>query len=295
MEVTPYILYTNIYTLEGSEPKTNKYVDMYLLWLTNIIKYANLQKTDSCMTFMDEQTYTYLNMDNTDKNTLFQLLKKQINNFIIIKYPVPKTHKEGMLRKYGVDMILEHTKPIESQHPIYMYLDIDVLIVRDIRTLILQNDNISNPNTKLFLRDEQQSIDHPNYYGNLITEADKQLIKDHNIKLPGFSAGIFGWQNNSSIKQFFNHLLHLALESDKEFYTIEQPFFNAALFHSMFYSSIKFTFVVMSQSQIAQNVIGAHVYPSCVLVNYCGEPGDQVLHWNKMYHQLLVQFLFQNK
>ena len=293
---TPYVLYTNIYTLEGCEPKDNKYIDMYFLWLTNIIKYANLQKTDVCVTFMDEKTYTYLNVLKTEKGKLFQTLKKQINTFVIIKYTSPSNHKEGMLRKYAVDMMLEYTKPIQEQNPVYMYLDVDVLIVKDIRSLILFLDTMPvTDKTTIFLRNESNPISHPDYFGQLMTDADKQLLIDRNVQLPGFSAGIFGWQNNANINQFLNHVLTLALSDDKKLYTIEQPFFNAALFHYMFSDSTKFTFLVMSSEQISQNLIGAHLTPSNVLVNYCGEPGDQSLHWDKLYHQLLVQLLFTPK
>ena len=298
MSSTPYVLYTNIYTLEGSEPKHNKYLDMYFLWLANIIKYGNIQKTDVVVTYMDEETYTYLNVTKTEKNRLFQVLKKQIDTFVIIKYPVPPNHKEGMLRKYAVDMMLDYTKPIHDKFPIYMYLDVDVLVVKDIRKLTLQIeivDTSSPDKTTLFLRNESNPITHPDYFGQLMTSEDKQLLIDRNIALPGFSAGIFGWRNNIVIKEIFNMVLRLALESDKTFYTIEQPFFNAALFHYMFYDQTKFMFLIMSRTQIAQNVIGAHVSPTNVLVNYCGEPGDQSIHWDKLYHQLLAQLLFTEK
>lgn len=295
---TPYILYTNIYTLLDSEPKYNKYIDMYFLWLANIIKYGNIQKTDVFVTYMDEETYKYLNVSKTEKNTLFQTLKKQIDKFVIIKYPVPSNHKEGMLRKYAVDMMLECTKPIHEQHPVYMYLDVDVLVVNDIRKLTLQIENVTTfapDKTTLFLRNESNPITHPNYFGDLMTDADRQLLKDSKMQLPGFSAGIFGWQNNIAIKDFLNLILTLAFKSDNTFYTIEQPFFNAALFHYMFYDTTKFVFFVVSRTQIAQNVIGAHLSPTNVLVNYCGEPGDQSFHWDKLYHQLLSQLLFSEK
>jgi hypothetical protein len=292
----PYVLYTNVYTLEGSEPKHNKYIDMYLLWLANIIKYAKFQKTDICVTYMDEETYKYLDVIKSEKNTLFQTLKKQIDKFVIIKYPVPSNHKDGMLRKYAVDMMLDYTKPIHEQNPIYMYLDVDVLVVKDIRKLTLNVENMSSADkTTLFLRGESNPITHNDYYGQLMTDADKQLLIDRKIMLPGFSAGIFGWQNNTNIKQILNLVLSLAIKDDKKLYTIEQPYFNAALFHYMFHDSMKITCVVMSRLQILQNAVGAHLSPSSVLVNFCGEPGDQSLHWDKLYNQLLTQLLFTAK
>jgi hypothetical protein len=287
----PYVLYTNIYTLEGKDPKTNKYVDMYLLWLTNLIKYATFQKTDVCVTFMDEETHKYLNVDKSEKFNIYQTLKRKIEKFVIIKYPPPKTHKEGMLRKYSVDVMLEYTKPMNALKPIYMYLDIDVLIVKDIRKLDVTHE-LKDDRTSLFLRTESNAFEHSDYFGELMTDEDKGFLTEKKLKLPGFSAGIFGWQNNIHIREFLNCILRQAIESTKEFYTIEQPFFNAALFKYMFKENSKFSFVIMSRASIGHNVIGAHLSPTNVLVNYCGEPADESLHWSKMYHQLIMQLLY---
>ena len=289
----PFIIYTNIYTLEGKDPKTNKYVDMYLLWLTNAIKYGNLKPTDVCVTFMDEATYAYLNVNPSETFNIYQTLKPKFEKFVTIKYAPPKTHKEGMLRKYSVGDMLDYTKPIHNLNPIYMYLDIDVLIVKDIRTLKLSHP-FNADRTSIFLRSESNSFEHPDYFGNLMMETDKAFLDEKQLKLPGFSAGIFGWQNNIHIREFLNYIVRLALDSNKEFYTIEQPFFNAALFKYMCNenSNSKFTFVIMSRVSIGHNVIGAHLSPTNVLVNYCGEPADESLHWAKMYHQLLTQLLY---
>lgn len=280
--MVPFVLYSNIYTLKDRDAKTNKYIDMYLLWLTNIIKYANLQKTDMCFTYMDEETYMVI-----QKNDLFRFLQTQIRNFTIIKYPQPSTHKEGMLRKYIVDPILHHTR---DQNPIYMYLDIDVLIVKDIRTMKMEFNE--NPQlTKLFLYSEMNTIEHGNYYGHLMTDKDKELLRSTNKQLPGFSAGIFAWQNNIHICEFFNTVLELAFKHHGDLYTIEQPFFNAAIFkYIMEVHQEKIVFDRMDNNSIGYNEIGAHL-GSFVLVNFCGEPGDQTLHWNKMYCQLILQLL----
>jgi hypothetical protein len=286
----PFIIYTNMYTLEGKDPKTNKYVDMYLLWLTNLIKYSKFQKTDICVTFMDEETHKYLNVNKSEKFNIYQTLKHKFHKFIIIKYPPPKTHKEGMLRKYSVDVMLDYTASMQTLNPIYMYLDIDVLIVNDIRKLNITNF-LKDDRTSLFLRTESNKIEHSDYFGDLMTEEDKTFLIENKIRMPGFSAGIFGWQNNIHIRDFLNYILKQALESNKEFYTIEQPFFNAALFHYILKDNSKFLLVIMSRDSIGHNVIGAHLIPDVVLVNYCGEPTDESLHWTKMYHQMLIQMI----
>ncbi len=240
---------------------------------------------------MDEETHNYLNVDKSETFNIFQSLKRKIEKFVIIKYPPPKTHKEGMLRKYSVDIMLEYTKPMNALNPIYMYLDIDVLIVKDIRKLNLTHELKPN-RTSIFLRSESNTFEHSDYFGELMTEEHKTFLLENKLKLPGFSAGIFGWQNNIHISEFLNFILRQAIESAKEFYTVEQPFFNAALFNYMFKDNSKFSFVIMSRTSIGHNVIGVHLSPNVVLANYCGEPADESLHWSKMYHQLLTQLLY---
>lgn len=52
--ISPIILYTNLFTLYGSNEKTNKYIDIYYVWLLYIIKYAKL---NDCST--DKEYYEY--------------------------------------------------------------------------------------------------------------------------------------------------------------------------------------------------------------------------------------------
>jgi hypothetical protein len=286
-----YVIYTNVYTLEGKDPSTNKYVDMYLLWLANIYKYANFQKDDLCVTFIDEETYRCLNVTVSEKYNTFQSIKGKLK-IAFIKYPVPKTHKQGMLQKYSVNTMLEYTEDKHAaENPVYMYLDVDVLIVNDIRKLDVSHKT-SPDKTSLFLSTEFSTIDHPNYYGALITDEEKEFLKSNNINLPGFSAGVFGWQNNKHIRELFEYVLYRAHESKQDFYTIEQPFFHAGLFQYMFRDIKKFLFKIMNPDEIGHNTIGAHKSSVMVLSNYCGEPANESVHWAKMYHQLLTQFVY---
>jgi hypothetical protein len=76
-----------------------------------------------------------------------------------------------------------------------MYLDIDVLIVKDIRKLNLTHQ-LKDDRTSIFLRSESNQFEHSDYYGELMTDEDKAFLNEKKLKLTGFSAGIFGWQNN---------------------------------------------------------------------------------------------------
>jgi len=58
--ISPIILYTNLFTLYGCNEKTNKYIDMYYVWLLYIIKYAKLNDSDYCITLIDNVTFSYI-------------------------------------------------------------------------------------------------------------------------------------------------------------------------------------------------------------------------------------------
>ena len=189
--------------------------------------------------------------------------------------------------------MLEHTKSFEHLNPIYLHLDIDVLVVNDIRKLNFINSGASaHPDrTTIFLRSEE-TITGDNYFGALMTDEDKLLLEANGTpNFPGFSAGIFGWMNNKYIKEYFHYILTYALRTEKLLYTVDQPFFNAAVFQFIFKTPGYFNFVVLDDNSIGHNIIGAHMLPSVVLTNFCGEPGIESVHWNKMFYQLILQTL----
>ena len=275
------IIYTNLFTLKGKECSKNKYIDMYFIWLLYIIKYANLQQNDKCITLVDNITYNYIKL-----NPLFLLLIGRINNFNIIEYEQPDSIKQGMLERFKINNILNLTN-IHSAY--YLYIDIDVLIVNNIRNIFKQNS--INDTATLFLKPEEHILG-GNYYGELASEDDKQQISIRCPTMPGFTSGIFGWTSNSTnITDFFNFIIKTANESDKELYTIDQPFFNAAVFHYMFKKIGIFKFNILSPNIVGHNIFTTQAQSDTVLLNFCGIPGNDRFHWDKILTQLCLSLL----
>jgi hypothetical protein len=270
------IIYTNLFTLKGKECSKNKYIDMYFIWLLYIIKYANLQQNDKCITLVDNSTYNHI------KNSLlFNFLKQKINNFNIIEYDQPDSIKQGMLERFKINNILN------SEY--YIYLDIDVLIINNIRNIFKQNPINDTPT--LFLKPEEHIL-RGNYYGELASEDDKQQISIRCPTMPGFTSGIFGWTSNSTnITDFFNFIIKTANESNKDLYTIDQPFFNAAVFHYMFKKIGIFKFNILSHNIVGHNIFTTQAQSDTVLLNFCGIPGDDKFHWDKILTQLCITAL----
>lgn len=282
----PIVLFANIFTIENRDVTKNKYIDMYYVWLNNIIKYGKLQSQDYCITFVDEITMKYM-----ADSTVFKFLVSKISNCYFIKYRQPKNIKEGIMKRYDIEEIQEITKSIEHKNPIYFHLDIDVLIVNDIHKLF--KESYCNEETTIFLKPEfYWDFFNGCYYGELATEEDKELIRSRNVKMPGFSAGIFGWCNSKNIAKYFNFIKNMAKTVDRELFTVEQPFFCGAIFNYFFKEQGIFKFVLFNNENVVENPnISNGISEKIVLINYCGMPGDERLHWDKMLLQLIYQNL----
>jgi hypothetical protein len=274
------ILYTNIFTLKDKDVKHNRYIDMYYVWLYNIIKYKCLDKNDICITLVDSITYNTIL-----ENEPFRDFKKIIPNLLFIEYPQPENIKEGILQRYNIDRIMKYTNNIVN--PYYMHLDVDVLPFKNLRELF--KEPINNNKTTIYISPELKLLSN-DYYGELITEDDMEILRNKKmLDMPGFSAGIFGWTNSKDIQHFFRFILEKARTTDKPLYTVEQPFFNSAIFHYLFKEIGIFNFILQDKNKISINEIGGNNNKSTVLINFCGVPGDDSLHWNK----ILFQYFFQ--
>lgn len=286
----PIVLFTNLFTLENKCVNQNKYIEIYHIWLNNIIKYGKLQDKDYCISFIDEVSYKYIS-----ERIIFRKLVSMIRNCHFIIYKQPKTIKEGIMKRYEIEHILKITENINSLNPNYLYLDVDVIVVNDISKLF-QNETHPNKTTIYLKADTNWEFLNGMFYGELATNEDKEILKSRNIKLPGFSAGIFGWNNSYEVKQYFDFIRNKALVTSKVLYTVEQPFFNAAVFNYFFKDVGKFNFNILDNNKIKINVLFdkftlSNEYNKVVLIDFCGEPGDDSLHWGKIFSQLLLQDL----
>jgi hypothetical protein len=276
----PVVVYTNLFTLPGRDVKLNKYIDMYYVWLFNLFKYGSLRPTDYCVTFIDDVTFEYIK-----KSQIFKMISNQLPNFTVIKYKQPANIKGGIMKRYDIEEILELT--YSARDPIYLYLDIDVLVMNDIHKLF---KNQNKDRTTLYLRTEGVITNHL-YYGDLMSEDDKQLLVNNHMELmPGFSAGIYGWHNSKDILDFFSYIKNLAAKTEKELYTVEQPFFNAAVFNYFFKKPI-FNISLFNKDEVIDNTMIKPSETKIILVNFCGIPGDEVFHWDKILLQLFIQSL----
>jgi len=276
---SPVVIYTNLFTLEGRDEKKNKYIVMYYVWLLYIIKYAHLTESDQCITQIDSVTFAHIKT-----SLLFNMLSKRIPNFKVVEYNQPRNIKDGILQRYYMNGIVDSSNTLSY----FIHLDIDVLVINNIRNMF-KND-LDNNGTTIYLRPEEHILG-SNYYGELASDEDKALIMSKCPNLPGFSAGIFGWKNSKDIDDFFKFILAKAKETDKELYTVEQPFFNAAVFNYFFKKIGIFRFNILSPNIVGHNIFSIQANSETILLNFCGIPGDEEFHLNKILTQLILTAL----
>ena len=282
---SPVVIYTNLFTLAGKDIKFNKYIDMYYVWLFNIIKYGKLRENDYVITLIDEVTYNHIK-----KLNVFLLLTSKIANCIVILYKQPQNIKEGMLQRYNINNILDITSVVSSFNPYYSYLDVDVLVVQDIRKLF-ENSNIDNGKTTIYIKREEDILG-TNYYGDLITDEERDILKDKKmLNMPGFSSGIYAWRNSKDIKEYFEFILNMSINTSKTLYTIDQPFFNGAIFNYLFKKIGVYNFVIIKDNKVAHNKFICDALEETVLLNFCGIPGDDSFHWDKILTELFMSSL----
>lgn len=276
------VLYTNLFTIDGRDEKKNKYIDMYYIWLLYIIKYGQLTESDYCITLIDNITLAYIKT-----SPLFNMLSRKIPNFKVIEYNQPKNIKDGMLQRYNINNIIDYNNSSDISS-YFIYLDIDVLVISNIRNMFKNelNDNI----TTIYLKPEEHILG-SNYYGELASEEDKQLIKNKCSNLCGFTSGIFAWKNTKNIRDFFELIIRNANECDKELYTVDQPFFNGVVFNYFFKKIGVFRFNILSKDIVGHNIFSTQTNSETVLLNFCGIPGDDGFHWDKILTQLILTAL----
>ena len=193
-----------LYTLKDKEVKDNMYLDIFYVWLGKVIQSGGLTENDILQLVIDSRTCDYV--ENSDTALSF-LLEKLPCSFVTIIIDPPSNSLEGMMNKY---LITDYSQDI------YIYCDIDILISNPFHTLI---DKLSN--NMLYVCNEG-SLSHENYSGSYSSE-----ITDNT--LPGFSAGKFIVTGKELRDSFFKSIQELCDYSTK-FYTVEQPFFNRAVY-----------------------------------------------------------------
>lgn len=233
------VLFTPLY----KEVKENKYIKIFQTWVSKLVQNGGLGRDDFLLISVDERTIEYLKTTSGILGTLLSYLKCP---YAFKIFPAPKTILDGMKIRYT---------PHEFTQDAYMYLDIDVLIMKPLKGILED----THPDklyvcTEGTLRDEN--------YG-----ADMSATDD-----PGYTSAIFLVTGNHTQKVLFRRIDELYVP--KDYYTLDQPFFNRVVY------------MMPRNDKVLTRVhsFNGHGYSKgdTIFLNCGGEPARDEIHYDKI-------------
>jgi hypothetical protein len=256
-----------LFTLEDKEVKNNKYIHTFIIWLSHLIQYGNLREGDTLYIISDNRTIEYIkDINNTIFSTFCSFTKFKIN---LIHYEPPKTLLEGMMLRYKINPYTQD---------IYMYCDIDILILDSLH--ILTKSMIEN-HIYICLEGDFHVIS----YSQGIPENIMNSMKDES---PGISSGKFAIYGKEICKTVFE-VMNSLCKYDSNYFTQDQPFFN----HSILLLKQN-NFLINSgllTKYVSFNGID-YKHGTTILFDCAGiECGNDEIHYKKMFD---ISILFQS-
>jgi hypothetical protein len=260
------LVYTLLFTLTGKDPSSNKYIDMFYIWLSYLIKNGGLTNQDIVVVLTDPVTVDFINSTEA-----FSVLSEDVPfDLQFHTIPQPGTITRGILERY----LVKH--PIFFQN-ICLFLDLDVLVVNSFKHLfqsVIRNSMILFPEGSMF---------DSNYGGSLV-------VKENDEKLSGFTAGTYAFTMGEDIQKFFASIVKECLEyEEKPLYTIDQPFFNKFIYNRIKGKQGKFSIFLIPEKHMETNT--NDTTEDTIFINYCGDVGSGTSHLQKLLQKLCLDFI----
>lgn len=258
-------VYTLLFTLKERDPAANKYVTMFSIWYSFLRRNGGLGTGDTVVVMVDSETIPYLQKNLLCNHVLHEHKPFKLE-FVVV--PPPATLSEGIAARYSLlpgDLVI--------------YLDIDVLCVKGIRGLLPAI--IETPS---FFASPEGTIENFDYGGYTV-----EVRPDHVGRFPGFSGGLFAYTPCRQIAQTLQVIRQDTLSKATDpFYTIDQPFLNREVYNRLL-GLIPSSYNVIVLKGVRNNWFVLE--DSDVVINYCGEPGNEELHYEKMLTMVCLEFL----
>jgi hypothetical protein len=255
-----------LFTLKGKNVKENKYIPIFTMWLSLLKKNGGLDASDLLHIKMDTDTFEYIKTDIAFCHLYSKNITCQIK---ILLVPPPSDIREGMLMRY---------KKIEYTQDIYMYCDIDILVLKPLKQLFN-----SLPINTVCAHVEGLLTD--TNYGEAFSKEEHSNLPENS---PGFSSGkfiIYGKELYSNFIDIMEAVAAVAGEKTNKYFTVDQPLYNKALY---ILHNPKYQIKTLDKTLISLN---GHAYTkSCVLLDTMGMPGNGELHFDKIIkYYILIQ------
>lgn len=267
------LLYTILFTLEDKPVHKNQYIQMFLIWLSYVIKSKSLNENDTLCLIGDRYTINYLKHE-----TPFETIAKLILcKFYLLDVEQPKTLMEGCMLKYNQLVLSDVISRIN--YDILVYTDIDVIINKTFKTLVVE------PNTIII--HEESAFDISNFSGG-IPENEKDEFLKCNSQIKGLSAGKFIICGKSNTINIFNMIIKYNLVKSN-YYTLEQPLFNRAIYNYVYIDKKEIRLYNLNTYCIHYTDVSQMINNNnCIFIDCNGNPGNYIDHMEKMLNVLCI-------
>ena len=267
-------LYTILFTLDSIPCHKNKYIDLFITWFTFLIKSKSLNENDLLVIIIDKYTLQYLETLESFTN----IVKLCYTCYIKVKQP--KTVMEGCMWKYNV---LDQKILNQYDKDIYFYMDIDVIINKSFKIITDQ----MKPNTICIREEESILSDYVDYFFQGIPQNEMDIFINLNIK--GLTAGFFAFYGKSIMLEIFDKIIEYN-KVKTNYETLEQPLFNRAIYN---YYIIEKKINTLNTMNSLTSKYSIPVNFDSVLIDCCGEPGNDLAHYEKVINLLLFRYLLE--
>jgi hypothetical protein len=231
-----------LFTLADREVAKNKYIPIFYTWVSKLVQNGKLGREDFLLISIDERTIEHL---KTKSGILGTLLSYLPCPYAFKIFPAPATLLDGMKIRYT---------PHDFKQDAYMYLDIDVLVMKPLKGMLEGLEA-----AKLYVVSEGSLTD-PNY-GADMSSTDGV----------GYTSAVMVFTAPWVQEVLFRRVGELY--RDAGYYTIDQPFYNRAVY------------MMPRDSRLTKYVsYNGHGYSKedTVLLNCGGEPGRDRIHYDKI-------------
>jgi len=246
-----FCIYTILFTLADKEPQFNNYIKIFQIWFSQLVK-TNCVK--NCVIIIDRKTLSYLKTKEIFNSLILPLCKFSLTFF---EFDPPKTLIEGMSYKYSI---------FDYAEEYLIYTDLDVFIIKS-----LKGFNFSN-NEAIYVHAERSVLEEG--YSDAMSADEKAKLTPFSA---GLSAGKFVIKGKRLRDQFFKRIKeHIKLDST--FYTVDQPYFNKAIYEFKNKEMI-------NPHKIIQPFISINcrnLSKEAILLDFMGKPGDGNFHLDKI-------------
>jgi hypothetical protein len=222
------------------------------MWLTQLIKVNAMRPHDVLYSNIDDVTYNYC----LENYLCFKAIILEINHVVFIEKQ-PTTNMEGMMWRFI---------PRKYTQDVYMYLDIDILILKPLHHLT--NKMVVN---KMYVMQEG-NLTHANYNAAF----PESVRKTFTSRDPGYSSGKFACTCPTLRDMMFNEIQNRSHPND--YYCPDQVIYNLVLYHIRDMPIMDTT--VLQQPYVILNGVG-YDKQKTILYDCAGEPGNGRLHFKK--------------